>query len=198
MDVILYELGPTRSARCRWTLREAGIEYRSEERRELIGSAELRRVHPLGKLPAAVIDGRPLFESAAICTYIADHADIDLIAEPKTWGRALHDQWVAYALTEMEAWLWNTAVNTFVLPEGERVAAGLEQNTAMFKRGAEALNDYLSGHEYLVEDRFTVTDIIVGWTVNWGRRRGHLGNMPALRAYTDRLLARAHCALAQD
>ena len=28
-DIKLYELGPTRSARCRWTLLEAGLEYES-------------------------------------------------------------------------------------------------------------------------------------------------------------------------
>ena len=59
----LYELGPTRSARCRWTLLEAGLAYESiGNAPAILGSAELKRVHPLGKLPAAIIDGRPLFE----------------------------------------------------------------------------------------------------------------------------------------
>ena len=44
-------------------------------------------MHPLGKLPIAVIDGKSLFESAAICTYLADHATgVDLVAEPGGWG----------------------------------------------------------------------------------------------------------------
>lgn len=65
-DIKLYELGPTRSARCRWTLLEAGLEYESVGNDPgIIGSEELKRVHPLGKLPAAIIDGKPLFESAA-------------------------------------------------------------------------------------------------------------------------------------
>ena len=38
--------------------------------------------HPLAKIPAAVIDGHALFESAAICTYIADcEPAADLIAK---------------------------------------------------------------------------------------------------------------------
>ena len=69
----LYEHEPTRSARCRWTLKEAGLEYESiGNAPDIIGSEELKAVHPLGKVPAALIDGRPLFESAAICTAIAD------------------------------------------------------------------------------------------------------------------------------
>ncbi len=45
----LYELGPTRSARCRWTLLEAGLAYESiGNAPAIIGSEELKRVHPLG------------------------------------------------------------------------------------------------------------------------------------------------------
>ena len=34
---------------------------------------------------------------------------------------------------------------------------GCKQNAKMFRRSAIALNEYLSGKAYLVEDRFTVT-----------------------------------------
>ncbi|MDA1101565.1 MAG: glutathione S-transferase family protein [Proteobacteria bacterium] len=199
MDVTLYESGTSRSSRCRWTLLEAGITFNSVAQPELAKSDEVKAMHPLGKLPVAVIDGRALFESAAICTYLADHApDADLIAAPGSWGRALHDQWTAFALTEMEAWLWNTAVNKFVLPPDQRIEAGFEQNAMMFGRAASMLNDVLSRQDYLVEDRFTATDIIVGWIVNWGRRQGLLENLEGLQAYLQRLFERPHCAFAKD
>jgi glutathione S-transferase len=103
-DIQLFELGPTRSARVRWTLLEAGLEYESiGNRPDIIGSEQLRRVHPLAKLPAAIIDGKPLFESAAIATAIADLVpERNLVAKPGTWSRTLHDQWVCFALAEME------------------------------------------------------------------------------------------------
>ena len=156
MKVTLYESGTTRSARCRWTLLEAGIPFESVLRKGLIGSVEVKSLHPLGKLPMTLIDGKALFESSAVCTYIADHApEADLIAKPGSWARGEHDQWVSYALTEMEAWLWNTAVNSYVLPEAQRIDSGFEQNAKMFRRSAIALNEYLSGKTYLVENRFT-------------------------------------------
>ena len=156
-------------------------------------------MHPLGKLPVVVVDGKPLFESAAICTYLADHATgVDLVAAPGSWGRGLHDQWISFALTEMEAWLWNTAVNKFVLPTEQRIETGFEQNAMMYKRAASMLNDVLSEQDYLVEDRFTVTDIIVGWTVNWGRRQGLLQDLTGLQAYLERLFERPNCAFARD
>ena len=199
MKVTIYGVGGNRSARCRWTLEEAGVEYTSVGRGELSGPDELRQFHPLAKVPAAVIDGRTLFESAAICTYIADRVPAaDLVAKPGTFARAEHDQWVAFCLSEMESWLWNSAVNTFVLPAEERVDAGLEQDVKMFKRSALVLDAHLARHDYLVDDRFSVTDIVVGWCVNWGRRQGHLGECPALGRYLERLLDRPLCALARD
>ena len=199
MEVTLYGTGANRSARCKWTLEEAGVEYVQIDRRELAGADELRRFHPLAKIPAAVIDGRALFESAAICTHIADRAPAaDLIARPGTFARAEHDQWVAFCLAEMESWLWNSGVNMYVLPEEERITAGFEQNVKMFQRSAAVPEAHLARTDYLVENRFTVTDIIVGWCLNWARRLGHLEEFPALRRYVDRLLARPLCALARD
>ena len=199
MKVDLYESGTTRSARCRWTLLEAGVPFKSVSKSGLIGSNELRAIHPLAKLPVAVIDGVPLFESAAICTFISDQfPDAGLIANPGTWARAQHDQWVSFVLTEMEAWLWNTAMNSYVLPPEKRIVVGFEQNAAMFKRSAKALNSLMLDREYLVNDCFSVTDIIVGWTVNWGRRQRLLEGLEGLEAYLKRLLARPHCALAKE
>src|SRR5258705_1066369 len=152
-DIKLFELGPTRSARCRWTLLEAGLEYESiGNRPDIIGSDELRKVHPLGKLPAAIIDGKPLSESAAIATAIADLVpEKNLVAKPGTWSRALHDQWVCFALSELEAWVWSTELNLldFVIPKERHVPAIIPQNAMMFRKSAAALNSVLGDTPYL-------------------------------------------------
>jgi glutathione S-transferase len=198
-SIKLFELGPTRSARCRWTLLEAGLEYESiGNRPDIIGSEELRKVHPLGKLPAAIIDGRPLFESAAISTAIADLVpEKDLVAKPGTWSRTLHDQWVCFALTEMEPWVSSTELNSldFVLSKDQHVPAIIQQNSMMFRRSAAALEEVLGKTAYLVEGRFTVTDIIVGYTINFGHEQGLVSEFPNLMAYLKRLYQREHCTL---
>ena len=198
MNITLYELGTSRSLRCRWTLMELGLEYTSIEDRLLLRSDELKKIHPLGKMPAAIINGMALFESSAICNYVADQTkDIDLIAKPGTWSRAQHDQWTYFNLTELEAWIWSTAVNTFVLPEDERIHACIPQNEKMFKKGANVLDRYLADHEYFVEDRFTVTDIIIGYTLNWARRQGLVKDFPSINLFLERLFLREHCVLPQ-
>jgi glutathione S-transferase len=198
-QIKLFELGPTRSARVRWMLLEAELAYESVGNSvDVFGSGELRSIHPLGKLPAAIINGRPLFESAAIVTAIADLVpEKALIARPGTWNRNLHYQWVCFALTEMEPYAHSTEINTqdFVLPPEQHVPDIIEQNSMMYRRAATALDAALKKADYLIENRFSATDVIVGYTVNWGQEQKLLAGFPNLLAYLERLLARPHCTL---
>jgi glutathione S-transferase len=196
MTIVLYELQPTRSARVRWTLLELGIPFASIEGRgrEIFAMPELAQIHPMSKLPALRDSGRPLFESAAICTWLADsHPEAGLIAPSGTWARALHDQWTAFTLAEVEANLWHTARNLFIYSEEARVPAVYEQNAREAKRGLAVFDGVLKGKTWLVEDRFSVTDIFVGYAVVWARVQGMTADLPNVTAYAERILARSLC-----
>jgi glutathione S-transferase len=141
MSIKLYEFAVTRSARVRFTLQELGLEFESVAGVETFQHPDVAAIHPLSKLPALRDNGRPLFESAAICTWLADsHADKGLIAPCGAWDRALHDQWTLFVLTEIEAFMWHTARNLFILPEADRLPAVFPQNEAAVKRGLKALD----------------------------------------------------------
>ena len=56
--ITLYGNGTTRSSRCRWTLLELGLEFHYIDDSSLAGTAELKKIQPLGKLPAIVLMGR--------------------------------------------------------------------------------------------------------------------------------------------
>ena len=196
LDITLYEYGPSRSKQARWALLECGLEFKAVGDLNILHSEELKKVNPMGKVPAMVINGEPLFEAAAICTYLADLVpEKGLIAPSGTRERALHLQWVSFALTEMEAYLWSDARNTFVLPEEQRTTALFEQNRAAFVHAARVLDKVLGDTDYLINDRFSVTDILVGFTVNWGKGADLLDELPNLQKYLDRLKARPHCTL---
>lgn len=197
--ITLFELGPTRSARCRWALLEAELEFESVGNSvEIFTSEELKRVNPHGKLPAAVINGKPLFESAAISTAIADLVPHkQLIGPSGSWERALHDQWVCFALAELEAWISSTEINSidFVIPESEHVPDIIAQNNRMFRKSAAVLDAALANDEFLVANRFSVTDIIMGYTVNWADEQELLEDFPNIKAYLERLCQRPLCPL---
>ncbi len=196
VDITLYEYGPSRSKQARWTLLECGLEFKSVSGIEILHSEALKKVNPMGKVPAVVIDGEPLFEAAAICTYLADLVpEKGLIAPSGTRERALHLQWVSFALTEMEAYLWSNARNTFVLPKEQRITALFEQNNKAFLHAAGVLDKVMGETDYLVGKRFSVTDILVGFTLNWGKGAGLLETFPNLQNYLARLKDRPHCTL---
>jgi glutathione S-transferase len=199
MSLFLYEFTPTRSARVRWTLLELGLPFDGRNGIEVFRDPALRKVHPLNKLPAFVDDGRPLFESAAICTWLADsHPEKDFIARAGTWQRALHDQWVAFTLAELEAHLWSTARNTFVYDDDKRIAAIIPQNAMEAGRSLAVIDDHLAGRSFFVDDRFTVTDIFVGYALNWAVRAGLGADLAHVRAFNERLLDMPNCTFSRD
>lgn len=196
MDITLYQYQPTRSQRVRWTLDELELPYKDVEGRELIGSDELKKINPLGKVPAVVIDGKPLIESCAICTYLADATpEKKLIARSGTWERALHDQWVCFTLAEVEAWLWSSAKHTFLYPEEKRIAEIIAPNSKEAMKGLAVFNDTLSSSDYLVGNAFSVTDIIAGFALNWARMSGLTKDFAAVSSYLERLFERPLCPL---
>ncbi len=196
MTYAVYQATPSRALRVGWAMAELGLEFEERDYETAMESGEMSKLHPLSKMPVLVDDGRPLFESAAICTWLADsHADKGLIPAAGTWERALHDQWVSYALTEVEAYLWHSYRNMVRLPEEERVAEILPQNAAQVTAAVAGIDRKLKDQPYLLGDEFQITDIIVGFTVNWAVRMKMADGFDNLAAYRERLMAREHCPL---
>ena len=198
-NITLYGSGTSRSSRCLWTLLELGVEFEYVDDSSLIGTENLRKLQPQGKLPAIVVDGESLFESAAICTYLCDlYPEKKLIAEVGSRERALHDQWCSFALTEIEGYLWSSYKhNSFYSPE-KRVTGVLPTNTEEIVAGLSVLESALDVTTYLTGSNFSVTDIIVGFTINWSKSAGHLEKFPVLSRYLERLHARDLCAFKRN
>jgi glutathione S-transferase len=192
--ITLYGFGQTRSARVRFVLAELGLPYDNIDGQHLLGSPEVTAINPLGKVPAVRVDGRPLYESAAICNWLADaHPQAGLIPASGTWSRALHDQWTAFTLAELEAHIWSSARNTFVYPEDQRVPEIFEQNAREAKRGLKVFDDHLADHSWLVDDRFSVADIFAGYAIFWAHALGLTEETPNVVRFVGDLKARPHC-----
>ena len=102
-----------------------------------------------------------------------------------------------FALTEMEAWVWTAELNTleYVFPKDQHVPAIVPQCRELYRKSAAALDAHFAEHPYLIEDRFTVADIIVGYTVNFGQEFNWAEGYPHLLAWLERLYGREHCTL---
>jgi glutathione S-transferase len=178
-----------------WALAELGADY-EPVMENVFQHPELKNFHPLGRLPVIDVEGKGLFESAAICTYLADqHPNKGLISPSGSWERALHDQWTSFALTEMEAWAWSTFRSKVIVPEEERVPEMYDFNRNAYRKSAVALELALESNDYLINNSFSITDVIVGWTCHFATRLGYNEGFDNINAYVARLMERPTCAL---
>jgi len=192
----LFGFSPTRANRPTWALAELDIDYEAVTE-GVFAHPELKNYHPLGRIPAIDVDGKGLFESAAICNYLADqHPDKGLIAPSGTWERALHDQWTSFALTEMEAWAWSTFRSMNIVPDEEKVPEMYDYNRNAYRNSAAAIEAALAGNDYLINDKFSMADIIVGWTCHFAHGLdGYNDGFDNINAYVSRLMQRPKCVL---
>jgi glutathione S-transferase len=85
-------------------LEEAGADYKMVWVDAAMGeSAEYRRIAPTGKIPALVLpDGNVLFESAAICLYLAEiFPAAGLAPAPGSVAHAKFLQWMMFIATSL-------------------------------------------------------------------------------------------------
>jgi glutathione S-transferase len=176
-----------RPLRVVWTLEELGQPYELRVMTDDTSRSEehLAR-HPLGRVPVIADDEGCVFESAAICMHVADlHPDAGLIPPLKTHERALTYQWSIFAPAELEPPLIEAAIFGEAQPERAQKAR------RRFARAAGAVASSLDGSEYLVGDRFTVADVLIGSALAFALPAGFPEALPApLKEYVARLQER--------
>jgi glutathione S-transferase len=189
----LYYVPKTRATRPRWVLEELGVPYelvRLDPGRQETRTAEHIARQPLGHVPVLEDGDFRMFESAAICLWLAErHPEKKLAPAPGTAERALLYQWLFFAMTELEPPLSMISAQNRK-PEAERDPKEIAQRVELFRRAAGALEPVLARGPYLLGDAFSVADVVVGAVLGWGRVAAGLDGLPAVEAYLARLRAR--------
>ena len=187
MSTRLYHLPRSRSTRVLWTLEELGEPHEmSIMTREETRAAEHRTRHPLGRVPAITDEGDHLFESAAIVLALADRdAEARLSFPLSSRERELVYQWAFFAMLEFEA--PTIVARDEKERDPQRSAAARER----VREAAAVVDAALAGREFIVGDRFSAADIVLGSVAIFARDQGLLDDdFPALTRYIDALVAR--------
>ena len=173
-----------------WTIVETPRIQETPGAHDVGAVPEHRARHPLGRVPAFELDdGTMMFESAAICLQLGDlYPDSGLLPPPGSSARALVYQWVMFGMTELEAalyrWIGEMRDGTTASPASGR-----------FAEAAEAIAAALSGKQWLLDDQFTVADIVCVGVLGSAASRHLLDPWPVLRDYVERGQGRpAHAA----
>jgi glutathione S-transferase len=189
----LYEFGPTRSLRARWTLQELGVSFESVTVNLLQGEhqrPEFLAINPAHKIPVLVDGDRVVTESVAIVLYLAEkYPDRGLIPTTLEERGEFH-RWLLFAVTELEQPLWRIARHTRLYPEDQRLPGDVAIASREFKEMAAILEHHMAGREYVVGDRVSVADFVTAYTLDWGNEAKLLDECPRLRAYMERMYAR--------
>jgi len=191
----LYEAGPSRSARVRWTLQELGVGFEPVHIGLMAGDhrkPEFLALNPAGKVPVLEDDGFVLTESAAIMLYLADkYPEKGLAPAPdRVRERAELNRWIFFCVTELEQPLWRTAKHQFLYPEDKRLPADIAMAEREFKAMAAVLEAHMQGRNHVVGDHLSVADLILAYTLDWSSMYGWLADFPGLTAYVERMFQR--------
>ncbi len=188
----LHHLNDSRSQMILWLLEELGLPYElASYKRDpvtLMGPAEIKALHPVGKSPMIEDDGRIIIESGAIAEHILRKHEDGRLAPPEGSVEAeRHLQWLYYGVS--------SGMNPIMLKVYAR-ALGLVGTD--FDRAADAelaqvlsyLDAELEGREFLLGDQFTAADIQVSFIPELALTLGPIDAYPNVLRWLTALRAR--------
>lgn len=170
-----------------------GIDYRYIPMNLAAGehkTPEHIKRHPLGKLPTLTRNGESLFESNAICCYLANVENSALYPQDK-WYRARIDQWLAFFTNHLGRWL-----NSYAFEKVAKEKFGLgEPNKVVEKEAFDfiqqqlpCVNEVLSNHSYFLGEQLSIADYVAfAYFENAEMAELSLRDFPAVVAWYERL-----------
>jgi glutathione S-transferase len=182
----LFHAPQSRSSRIVWLIEELGaaarIEYCKIAHRngQKVGEPDVKNPHPDGKVPALTHDGALITESAAVALYLTDlFPEAGLGALPGSPERGPLLTWLAWAAGELEPAVWSKMTG-----EADRDP----MSKARYEAAVGRLLETLWEGPWLMGDRFTVADVMIGSSLGWARFA--FPDSPLLDAYAERLAQR--------
>ena len=185
--ITLFHRPKTRSSRFVFLLEELDAPYELKTVTTLsadgAGARDPANPHPHGKVPAIMDDGALVFESSAIALYLTDKYPANgigpLVGDPT---RGAYLRWLAYYCGVMEP-AWTMQFAKVELPPG---FPGWPP--------APQVMDYTMGvleaGPYILGDRFSAADILIGTTFAMFMGGPTLPKTPLLEAYVKRVVER--------
>ncbi len=189
----LWHCVGARSLRALWALEELGMDYELEVMPfpPRFFHREFLEVNSLGTIPFLQDGELTMTESCAIPHYLATRPGNEHLALPvdhPEYGDLLNWSYHADATLTFPQTI---VLRYTVLEPSEEKKAVADDYAKWFIARLRRLDAHLETHDYLVDERFTIADINVGYALYLGREiQLHDRYQPQTRAYLDRLMER--------
>ena len=144
----------------RMVCEEKGIDYDLTE--ALLGAAEIRALHPFGKMPVLRHGDLVLCESKAIATYLDRAFDGPQLIPSEPRLAALTEQWISFINTAIDPLLVRRYLVAYAAPrtaDGKPDRALIEALLPDVRAQLTLLDDAVAATNHLVGDQFTLADI---------------------------------------
>jgi len=183
----LYWAPKTRSLRLVWMMEEIGMPYertridiRNDDSR---ANAEFRSASPMGKVPALIDGSVRMWDSGAMCAYLADQYPANKLAPPI--GDPLRAEYL----------MWLMYTNSVIEPAMAEKFANLKPNASAYGWGSwdqmlAVLRKGVDRGPWVLGQRFTAADVLLGMSCMYMRQFKLLDVEPILDAYANRCMQR--------
>jgi glutathione S-transferase len=194
-DLTLYHAAPSRSSVVLWMLEEIGQPYDIHLLSLAQGTnrePEYLAVNPMGKVPALRHGDVVITEVAAVCTYLADafpQAGLNIPLDDPRRGPYL--KWLFFGPGVLEPAMMDRRFPR----SGEPPRAALGYGD--FDTTMDVLAKAVAPGPFLMGDRFTAADVVIGSNLRWGTMFKMIPERPEFADYIARIAGRPAAKRAQ-
>jgi glutathione S-transferase len=129
-----------------------------------------RKLNPNGRIPTLVDDDFVIFETAAICQYLADkHPEAKLVPPINTRERARFYQWLTFMTNTAQVGFIEWFHPEWTFPDLERQAALKARAEEKLGDNFQVLNDGIGNGAFVTGAQFTAADIYLTMLTRWSR-----------------------------
>lgn len=178
-----------------WTCAELDLPFEREDWGlgfRSTASAEFLALNPNAMVPVIVDGDFVLWESNAICSYLAGQYPRNELLPTVPRERARVEQWMGWQATELNnAWRYVFMARVRNSPSHTDESA-IALSEAQWNHCMSILDEQLQNTDaFVAGERFTLADIVLGLSVNrWYLTPMQRPDLPAVAAYYERLSER--------
>lgn len=190
--ITLHHLDQSRSFRILWLLEEIKQPYQLQRYyRDLtthLAPESLKTIHPLGKSPVIEWQGKVIAESGAIVELLIQRLAPHLAPDINDAIYADYLQWIHFAESSAMVPFLLKTFNQIEARHGTKLVFLENYTQVEFDKVFGFLNDYLKDKNFLVDDRLTGADFMMGFGLHGLIHHMEQGeNYPYIKSYVERL-----------
>ena len=160
----IYGYATQNSKKVLYVAEELGIDYEFEKvdlRKGESRTEDFAKKNIMRKVPVLQHDERFLFESGAICRYLANIQESKLYPCDK-FERAVVDQWMDFFSTQLGRWLNTLFFEKLMKPLfnlGTPIQSVIDESSKFVRQNLKTVNFHLENNRYFAGPNFSIADL---------------------------------------